>query len=70
MRAACATGEGFDFDAEGRLFATQHGRDQLHEDWPNLYAAEQGFELPAEEVVILREGADYGWPQCYYDAND
>jgi hypothetical protein len=21
--------------------------------------------LPAEEVVILREGADYGWPQCY-----
>jgi glucose/arabinose dehydrogenase/mono/diheme cytochrome c family protein len=60
-------GEGFDFDAEGRLFVTQHGRDQLHEDWPNLYAAEQGFELPAEEVVILRDGADYGWPQCYYD---
>jgi glucose/arabinose dehydrogenase/mono/diheme cytochrome c family protein len=60
-------GEGFDFDAEGRLFATQHGRDQLHEDWPNLYTAEQGFELPAEEVVILQEGSDYGWPQCYYD---
>ena len=58
-------GEGFDFDAEGRLFVTQHGRDQLHEDWPNLYTAEEGFELPAEEVVILREGADYGWPQCY-----
>jgi glucose/arabinose dehydrogenase/mono/diheme cytochrome c family protein len=60
-------GEGFDFDAEGRLFVTQHGRDQLHEDWPDLYTAEQGFELPAEEVVILEEGADYGWPQCYYD---
>ena len=60
-------GEGFDFDAEGRLFVTQHGRDQLREDWPNLYTAEEGFELPAEEVVILREGADYGWPQCYYD---
>lgn len=44
---------------------TQHGRDQLHEDLPNLYTAEEGFELPAEEVVILREGADYGWPQCY-----
>jgi glucose/arabinose dehydrogenase len=32
-----------------------------------LCAAEQGFELPAEAVVILREGADYGWPQCYND---
>jgi len=32
-----------------------------------LYAVEQGFELPAEEVLILEEGADYGWPQCYYD---
>jgi glucose/arabinose dehydrogenase/mono/diheme cytochrome c family protein len=62
-------GEGFDFDADGRLFVTQHGRDQLHEDWPELYAAEQGFEEPAEEVVILEEGADYGWPQCYYDGH-
>ena len=60
-------GEGFDFDTSGRLFVTQHGRDQLHEDWPELYTAEQGFDLPAEEVVILKEGANYGWPTCYYD---
>ena len=60
-------GEGFDFDTSGRLFVTQHGRDQLHENWPELYTAEQGFELPAEEVVILKEGANYGWPYCYYD---
>jgi Glucose / Sorbosone dehydrogenase len=59
--------EGFDFDADARLFVTQHGRDQLHEDWPELYTAEQGQEQPAEEVVILKDGADYGWPQCYYD---
>jgi glucose/arabinose dehydrogenase/mono/diheme cytochrome c family protein len=58
-------GEGFDFDTSGRLYVTQHGRDQLHEDWPELYTAEQGFELPAEEVVILKEGANYGWPTCY-----
>ena len=43
-------GEGFDFDTAGRLFVTEHGRDQLHEDWPELYTAEQGFNLPAEEV--------------------
>jgi glucose/arabinose dehydrogenase/cytochrome c5 len=60
-------GEGFDFDAAGRLFVTQHGRDQLHENWPELYSVEQGFNLPAEEVVELKEGADYGWPHCYFD---
>jgi glucose/arabinose dehydrogenase/cytochrome c553 len=60
-------GEGFDFDTSRRLYVTQHGRDQLHEDWPELYTAEQGFELPAEEVTILKEGANYGWPTCYYD---
>ena len=40
-------GEGFDFDTAGRLYLTEHGRDQLREDWPELYTAEQGFELPA-----------------------
>ncbi len=62
-------GEGFDFDAAGRLYVTQHGRDQLHENWPKLYTAEQGFNLPAEEVMILKEGAAYGWPKCYYDGD-
>jgi len=60
-------GEGFDFDSEGRLFVTQHGRDQLRENWPEFYEPRQGAELPAEEVVLLKEGGDYGWPYCYYD---
>jgi glucose/arabinose dehydrogenase/cytochrome c5 len=60
-------GEGFDFDAAGRLYVTQHGRDQLHENWPELYTQQQGFELPAEEVIILKEGGNYGWPNCYFD---
>lgn len=59
--------EGLDFDTSGSLFATQHGRDQLHEDWPGLYTAGQGFELPSEEVMIVKSGAWYGWPQCYFD---
>ena len=49
-------GEGLDFDTSGRLYVTQHGRDQLHEDWPELYTAEQGFNLPAEEVVDPERG--------------
>src|ERR1700685_4114931 len=59
--------EGFAFDATGRLFVTQHGRDQLHSNWPDLYKPEQEATLPAEEVVLLKSGGDYGWPECYYD---
>jgi glucose/arabinose dehydrogenase/mono/diheme cytochrome c family protein len=61
-------GEGLSLDATGRIFVTQHGRDQLHEDWPELYTAKQGQDLPAEELVELRQGADYGWPECYFDS--
>ena len=60
-------GEGFSLDAAGHVFVTQHGRDQLREDWPELYSARQGQDLPAEELVELRQGADYGWPECYFD---
>ena len=61
-------GEGLGFDAAGRLFATQHGRDQLLQNWPALYPdAARATELPAEELVLLREGGDYGWPECYFD---
>lgn len=60
-------GEGMSFDAAGRLFLTQHGRDQLAENFQSLYATEQGHELPAEELLVLEKSGDYGWPQCYFD---
>jgi glucose/arabinose dehydrogenase/mono/diheme cytochrome c family protein len=60
-------GEGIALDGEGRAFSTQHGRDQLQEDWPKLYSQQQGFDLPSEEVVELKQGIDYGWPECYFD---
>ena len=60
-------GEGMDFDAAGRLYVTQHGRDQLLENYPRLYRTDSARELPAEEVFILESGADYGWPHCYFD---
>lgn len=59
-------GEGIAFDSAGRILATQHGRDQLREDWPHLYTPEQGANEPAEELVQLERGADFGWPYCYY----
>jgi glucose/arabinose dehydrogenase/mono/diheme cytochrome c family protein len=60
-------GEGLSFDSAGRLYATQHGRDQLSENWPSLYKPAEGPHLPAEELMILKRGADFGWPECYYD---
>lgn len=60
-------GEGFAFDASGRLFATQHGRDQLSQNWPKLYTSKEGTDEPAEELVELHQGSDLGWPYCYYD---
>jgi glucose/arabinose dehydrogenase/mono/diheme cytochrome c family protein len=59
--------EGLAIDAAGRLFATQHGRDQLHANWPDLYKAPEEATLPAEELLLLKPGGDYGWPECYYD---
>lgn len=59
-------GEGFAIVA-GRLFVTQHGRDQLHANWPDLYKDEEEATLPAEELLLLQQGGDYGWPECYYD---
>jgi glucose/arabinose dehydrogenase/cytochrome c5 len=60
--------EGFGLDAAGRIFVTQHGRDQLHTNWPDaIKDADQEATLPSEEVLLLKKGGDYGWPECYYD---
>jgi glucose/arabinose dehydrogenase/mono/diheme cytochrome c family protein len=60
--------EGFGFDSKNnRIFITQHGRDQLHANWPDLYKPEEEATLPSEEVMLLKQGGDYGWPECYYD---
>jgi glucose/arabinose dehydrogenase/cytochrome c5 len=60
--------EGFGIDAGGnRVFVTQHGRDQLHANWPELYKTDEEATLPSETVMLLKEGGDYGWPECYYD---
>jgi glucose/arabinose dehydrogenase/mono/diheme cytochrome c family protein len=60
--------EGFAIDPSGRVFVTQHGRDQLHANWPDLYKPDQEATLPAEELLLLKAKGDYGWPECYYDS--
>jgi glucose/arabinose dehydrogenase len=49
------------------LFAVQHGRDQLGDVDPDHYTADDNAELPAEEMHVLREGTNLGWPFTYWD---
>lgn len=37
----------------GKLYATENGRDWL------------GDDLPPDEINLVEEGKDYGWPVCY-----
>jgi glucose/arabinose dehydrogenase/mono/diheme cytochrome c family protein len=59
--------EGFAIDSSGRIFVTQHGRDQLHANWPDFYKPEQEATLPSETLLLLKAKGDYGWPECYDD---
>lgn len=60
--------EGFAIGDNAQIFVTMHGRDQLHANWPEFYQPEQEATLPAEELLLLKQNGDYGWPECYYDS--
>ncbi|HDR52388.1 MAG TPA: sorbosone dehydrogenase [Mariniphaga anaerophila] len=49
------------------LYVVQHGRDQLSQFFPEMFDDKQNAELPAEEFFLVTEGADFGWPYCYFD---
>jgi glucose/arabinose dehydrogenase len=59
---------GLDWNQQkNQLFVMQHGRDQLHDVFPELYTTKQNAELPAECLYALKKGDDAGWPYMYYD---
>jgi glucose/arabinose dehydrogenase len=58
---------GLAFDPTGQLWATQHGRDQLGQNWGKLFTLEQSAEKPSEELLRVDHGDDFGWPYCYHD---
>jgi glucose/arabinose dehydrogenase len=51
----------------GALWAAQHGRDNLVQNWPAHFDTTESAELPAEELVRVARGDDFGWPYCFYD---
>jgi len=52
---------------DGRVYATQHGRDQLWQNWHKIFPdSVYSAENPAEELQQVNQGDDFGWPYCYY----
>lgn len=54
------------------LWGVQHGRDLLAGNWGKqlpIYTEQKSAENPGEELYRIDEGADYGWPYCYYDVD-
>jgi glucose/arabinose dehydrogenase/mono/diheme cytochrome c family protein len=59
---------GLDWNQQlNQLFVMQHGRDQLHDIFPDLYTVKQSAELPAECMFALKRGDNAGWPYTYFD---
>ena len=59
---------GLDWNTQtNSLFVMQHGRDQLHDLFPQYYNVRQSAELPAECMYELHRGDNAGWPYIYYD---
>lgn len=59
---------GLDWNGQlDQLFVMQHGRDQLHDSFPDLYDVKESALLPAECMYALRKGDNAGWPYIYYD---
>ncbi|HVU58234.1 MAG TPA: PQQ-dependent sugar dehydrogenase [Puia sp.] len=49
------------------LFVMQHGRDQLHDLFPDMFDTKKSAELPAECMYELHKGSNCGWPYIYFD---
>jgi glucose/arabinose dehydrogenase len=52
---------------DNQLFVMQHGRDQLHDIFPDLYTVQQSALNPAECMFALKKDDNAGWPYLYYD---
>jgi glucose/arabinose dehydrogenase len=56
---------------DGKLWVTQHGRDQLggpQGSWS--FDTHYNAENPAEELLQVNKGDDFGWPLCYYAVDE
>jgi glucose/arabinose dehydrogenase len=52
---------------DNSLWFVMHNRDGLDTMWPGKFTAEQNAEWPAEYLGKGVEGANFGWPYCFYN---
>ncbi|MBL7696508.1 MAG: PQQ-dependent sugar dehydrogenase [Chitinophagaceae bacterium] len=53
--------------ADKNLYAVVNGIDNFHTLYPDIYTPWQAAVLPAETLVKVTEGSNFGWPYAYYD---
>lgn len=53
--------------ADKSVYAVVNGMDNFYTLYPNIYSSWQGAVLPAETLIKVTEGANFGWPYAYYD---
>ena len=55
---------------DNALWAVMHNRDSLDTLWPGQFTAEQNAEWPAEYLLRVEEGSNFGWPYCFYNNSE
>jgi glucose/arabinose dehydrogenase len=59
---------GMDWNTQAnQLFVMQHGRDGLHDIFPEMFDVKTSSLLPAECMYAIKKGDNGGWPYMYYD---
>jgi glucose/arabinose dehydrogenase len=52
---------------DGAVYTAMNNRDQIDTFWPDTFKAEDNAERPAEPMYRVEQGANFGWPYCFYD---
>lgn len=53
--------------ADESLYAVVNGIDNFHTIYPDLFTNWQAAVLPAETLIKVTKGSNFGWPYAYYD---
>jgi glucose/arabinose dehydrogenase len=51
----------------GALYVVMNNRDSLDTLWPEAFTAKDNETRPAEPMYRVEQGANFGWPYCFYD---
>ena len=69
--AGIRNGMGIAQAPDGKLYVTQHGRDQFYQNWQKIFpTTKYSAENPGEELLQVNQGDVFGWPYCYYSMDE